>query len=162
MRGSAPKDLLEAVNKLLCENNPTKMFITVWIGILEISTGKLTCANAGHEYPFIRACGGAFRVLRDKHGMMVGVSKKAKYTEYTLELSPGDAIFVYTDGVPEAKDAAGKMYGMERLETALNQAAKESPEGILRFVRSDVKAFVNGAKQFDDVTMLCLLYRGIG
>ena len=160
MRCGSPKDLLESVNRLLCENNPSKMFVTVWIGILEISTGKLTCANAGHENPFIRGCDGVFRMLRDKHGVMVGVTTKAKYTDYTLELSPGDAIFVYTDGVPEANDAAGKMYGMERLETALNQTAGASPEGILRAVRSDVDAFVNGAKQFDDVTMLCLAYRG--
>ncbi|MBO6094408.1 MAG: serine/threonine-protein phosphatase [Oscillospiraceae bacterium] len=162
MLGSSPKDLLESVNRRLCENNPTKMFVTVWIGILEISTGKLTCVNAGHENPFIRSRGGAFRVLRDKHGVMVGVTEKAKYINYTLELSPGDTIFVYTDGVPEANDAAGKMYGMERLEIALNQAPKESPEEILFSVRSDVNAFVNGAKQFDDMTMLCLVYRGIG
>ncbi|MBR1408406.1 MAG: serine/threonine-protein phosphatase [Clostridia bacterium] len=160
MRGCSPKGLLESVNRLLCENNPSKMFVTVWIGILEISTGKLTCANAGHENPFIRAGGGTFRVLRDKHGVMVGVTKKAQYTEYTLELSQGDAVFVYTDGVPEANDAAGKMYGTERLKAVLNQAEKESPEEILRSVRSDVNAFVNSAKQFDDMTMLCLLYRG--
>jgi len=157
--GGSPGEILTSVNAQLCEDNRMMMFVTVWLGILEISTGKLTCANAGHEFPFIRA-GGAYRLLKDKHDMMVGAMKKAKYTEYTLLLAPGDALFVYTDGVPEASNAAGEMFGMDRLEAALNRAADQSPEAILRSVRADVDAFVNGAKQFDDLTMLCMEYRG--
>ena len=158
--GGTPGEILTAVNAQISKGNESKMFVTVWLGILEISTGKLTCANAGHEFPIIRAEDGVFRVFRDKHGMMVGVIGKAKYTDYELTLRPGDAIFVYTDGVPEANNAAGEMYGMDRLEAALNRTAGQSPEGILRVVRSDVDAFVDGAKQFDDLTMLCLEYRG--
>ena len=75
-------------------------------------------------------------------------------------LSPGDRIFVYTDGVPDANNAAGETYGMSRLEAALNRTAGESPEAVLQTVRADVDAFVNGAKQFDDLTMLCLKYKG--
>ena len=158
--GGNPGEILTSANAQLCRDNAMKMFVTVWLGILEISTGKLTCANAGHEYPVIRGQDGRFRIFRDRHGAMVGVMKKAKYTDYILTLEPGDAVFVYTDGVPEANNAAGEMYGIERLEAALNRVADQSPEGILRGVRADVDAFVAGAKQFDDLTMLCLEYRG--
>ena len=82
------------------------------------------------------------------------------YRELAIDLKPGAKIFLYTDGIPEANNAAGEMYGMERLEAALNRTDGQSPEGILRVVRSDVDAFVDGAKQFDDLTMLCLEYRG--
>lgn len=125
------------------------------------STGLLTCANAGHEYPFIRT-GGAFRLLRDRHDMMVGIMQKARFPEYTLALSPGDAVFVYTNGVPEANNAADEMFGMDRPAALLNRAPGDSPEGILKAVRADVDAFVDGARQFDDLTMLCLIYWGTG
>ena len=159
--GGSPAEIISSVNAQLCQDNKTKMFVTVWLGILELSTGKLTCVNAGHEYPFLRAHDGRFRKLQDKHGMMVGAMEQAKYTDYTLSLEPGDSIFVYTDGVPEANNAAGAMYGMERLEAALNRLADRSPEDILHGVRRDVDVFVDGAEQFDDVTMLCLEYKGL-
>ena len=136
------------------------MFVTVWLGILEISTGMLTCSNAGHEYPFIRGKDGAFHQYEDKHGFVVGGLKKMKYTDYELMLKPGDAIFVYTDGVPEASNTESEFYGMERLEQALNQKAGLTPQEILKTVRQDVDQFVGGGKQFDDLTMLCLEYRG--
>lgn len=160
MRGFAPKVLMETVNRLLCDNNPNGMFVSVWLGILEISTGKLTCVNAGHEYPFIRSHGGAFRLFRDKHGLVAGVMPKTRYTDYILMLEPGDAVFVYTDGVCEANDREGNMYGMERLENALNLKSGQVPTEIVRAVRRDVDAFVGDASQFDDLTMLCLEYCG--
>ncbi|MBR1408575.1 MAG: SpoIIE family protein phosphatase [Clostridia bacterium] len=157
--GGTPGEILASVNAQLCANNEMKMFVTVWLGILEISTGCLSCVNAGHEYPFIRSRG-TFRVYRDRHCMMAGAMKNAKFTDYTLQLEPGDALFVYTDGVPEANDASGGMYGMERLNDTLNRAAAENPEGIVRAVRADVDAFTAGADPFDDLTLLCLEYRG--
>ena len=159
--GGGPGEILTSVNAHLCKDNAMKMFVTVWLGILEISTGRLTCANAGHEYPIVRGVGGEFRVLRDRHGMVIGAMRKASYTDYTLDLAPGDAIFVYTDGVLEANNAAGEMYGMDRLEATLNRVADQSPEAILDAVRADVDAFVAGAKQFDDMTMLYMEYRGL-
>ena len=108
----------------------------------------------------ITASGNVQPVLFRKGGIMAGVMKKAKYPEYTLTLSPGDAVFVYTDGAPEANDAAGEMYGMERLEATLNRSAGLDPEELLGAVRLDVDAFVGNALQFDDLTMLCLTYRG--
>ena len=91
------------------------MFITVWIGILEISTGRMTAANAGHEYPAIRRKGGFFELYKDKHGFVIGGMEGISYKEYVLELDPGDKLFVYTDGVPEATAEGGEMFGMERI-----------------------------------------------
>ena len=158
--GKSPKETLMASNAALCVNNAEKMFVTVWLGILELNSGKLVCSNAGHEYPAIRGEDGVFRIFRDKHGLMVGGYAKAKYTEYELTLAPGDAVFVYTDGVPEANNAAGEFYGMERLEAVLGRAGRARPQDILNSVKADVDQFVNGAKQFDDLTMLCVEYRG--
>ena len=159
--GGTPGEILTAVNAEMSRGNVSKMFVTVWMGILDVNTGVLTCSNAGHEYPFIRSGDGVFRMFRDKHDIMVAVMERAKYKNYELTLQPGDAIFVYTDGVPEANNAAGEMFGMKRLEDALNRLADQTPEGILQGVREDVDAFVDGAQQFDDLTMLCMEYRGV-
>ena len=160
--GGTPGEILTEANAELSKKNKHKMFVTVWMGILELSTGMLTCTNAGHEYPVIRGQDGVFRVFRDKHGIPVAAMPKMKYRDYELRMEPGDAIFVYTDGVPEASNEKGDMYGMERLEETLNRLAGENPEGILRGIREDVDQFVKDAKQFDDLTMLCLEYRGRG
>ena len=135
------------------------MFVTVWMGILNLEDGVMTCTNAGHEYPVIRR-EGKFEVYNDKHGLVIGGMSGIKYKDYEVKLNPGDAVFVYTDGVPEANNADGEFYGMERLEEALNRAGNGTPEEILTTVRADVDAFVAGAAQFDDLTMLCLEYRG--
>ena len=136
------------------------MFVTVWMGILDLTTGVMKCTNAGHEYPVLRGSDGVFRIFRDKHKLVIGGLPHTKYEDYELKLEPGDAIFVYTDGVPEANNAAGEQYGMERMEKALNRSPLESPERILEQVRADVDSFVDGTKQFDDLTMLCLEYKG--
>ena len=159
-QGGTPGEILTAVNAQICKNNKSKMFVTVWMAILDVRTGRLVCANAGHEYPAIRGGDGVFHIFRDRHGLVVGGHPKSRYRDYELTLAPGDAVFVYTDGVPEANDALGQFYGMERMEAALNRVAKETPREILTSVKADVDQFVGGAKQFDDLTMLCIEYRG--
>ena len=99
-------------------------------------------------------------MLRDRHGMVLGAIEQARYQDYEIRLTPGDAVFVYTDGVPEANDEDGRFYGLERMEKALERAAGRDPEGILRMVREDVNAFTGDAGQFDDLTMLCVEYKG--
>ena len=158
--GGSPGEILTAANEELSKNNNSKMFVTVWLGILELSTGKLTCTNAGHEYPIVRGQDGVFRVYKDKHGLVVGAMSASKYRDYELHLAPGDAVFVYTDGVPEANNAAGEFYGMGRLEAALNRIDDAHPREILEGVKADVDVFVDGAEQFDDLTMLCMVYNG--
>ena len=159
-QGGTPAEILTDVNAHVARNNESQMFVTVWMGILDLKSGVLTCTNAGHENPAVCGSDGVFRIFRDKHGMIVGAMEKAKYRDYEITMEPGSKIFVYTDGVPDASDAAGERYGTNRLEAALNRIASGSPEEILHDIRTDIDAFVNGAKQFDDLTMLCLMYKG--
>ncbi|MBR5338077.1 MAG: SpoIIE family protein phosphatase [Lachnospiraceae bacterium] len=154
------KAVLEDVNNLICSNNREKMFVTVWIGILDINTGVLTASNAGHEYPILKEPEGDFEIIKDKHGFVVGAKKNMKYTDYEITMRPGSKLFVYTDGVPEATDAAEKLFGMERTLDALNAVKEGSVEEILAGVDAHVRSFVGDAEQFDDLTMLCIEYRG--
>ena len=160
MLGSSPAQVLTRTNEAICSNNQEEMFITVWLGILEISTGKLTAANAGHEYPVVMQPDGRFEIFRDKHGLVIGAMDGMKYREYEMELKPGAKLFVYTDGVPEAANAENEMFGMDRLVTALNKVRDGSPEDVLAGVSRDLDRFVRDAEQFDDVTMLCMEYKG--
>ena len=159
-QGGNPGEIMNAVNDEICRDNKSRMFVTVWLGIVDLNTGVMTCANAGHEYPFVRGQDGAFRILKDKHGIVLGALEGARYKDYEIQLMPGDAVFVYTDGIPEANNADGEFYGLERMEKALNSAADRDPEGILQGIREAVNAFTGEARQFDDMTMLCLEYKG--
>ena len=160
MAGLSPREILERVNEQICANNREEMFVTVWMGILEISTGRITAASAGHEYPVLMQPGGRFELVRDRHGFVLGGMSGMKYREYELQLDPGAKLFVYTDGVPEATDAQGGLFGTERMLGALNHIPGGTPEEILRMVSRHVKAFSGEAPQFDDLTMLCLHYIG--
>ncbi len=160
--GGTPAEILNFVNANICAHNKAEMFVTVWLGILDLSTGKLTAANAGHEYPAIKRADGSFETLRDKHGFVVGGLAESTYKDYELTLAPGDKIFVYTDGVPEATDAENNLFGQERMLAALNDSADGTPETILKNVSREVDSFVKNAEQFDDLTMLCIEYKGQG
>ncbi len=159
--GKSPGRILTDTNASICSNNMMEMFVTVWIGILELSTGKLTASNAGHEYPVIKAPDGSFELYKDKHGFVVGGMEGLVYKDYELEMKPGSKLFLYTDGVPEATDTESRMFGIERLLAALNEEPCATPTGILKHVREAVDDFVKEAEQFDDLTMLCLEYRGV-
>lgn len=159
LMGESPKEILMNVNEQLCENNQTQMFVTVWIAILDIKTGKLTAANAGHEYPAIQKSGEDFTLYKDKHGFVLAGMEHMKYREYEIQLEPGDTIFVYTDGVTEAADETEQLYGTERLLHALNLQKGVSPKELLHGVQKDIDMFVGDAIQFDDITMLAMTYR---
>ena len=161
MANSSPASVLEDVNNIICENNREQMFVTVWLGILDIETGILTAANAGHEYPVIKPPDGTFDIVKDKHGFVIGGMKGVKYKDYDLKMLPGSKLFVYTDGIPEAKNASDEMFGINRTVLALNRVADQDPEQILPAVEDSVWKFVGDAEQFDDMTMLCIEYRGI-
>ena len=158
--GQSASEILAKTNEALCSNNKMEMFVTIWIGILEISTGKVTAANAGHEFPVFKKASGKFEIFKDKHGFVVGGMDGVKYKEYTMQLNPGDKLFVYTDGLPEATDAKERMFGTERMVSTLNEDADRTPKEILKHVREGVQEFVQDAEQFDDLTMLCLEYKG--
>lgn len=159
MLGIGPSEVLAKANEALCAQNKMEMFVTTWIGILEMSTGRLNCSNAGHEYPAV-CHGGKFELFRDKHGLVLGGMEGARYRDYEIQLSKGDKVFVYTDGVPEATNANLEMYGTDRMIDALNMRREAEPKEILRNVRASVDGFVGSAEQFDDLTMVCLEYRG--
>ncbi|MBR1796972.1 MAG: PP2C family protein-serine/threonine phosphatase [Clostridiales bacterium] len=159
--GKSPAEVLRDTNNSICKNNREDMFVTVWLGILEISTGKLTCANAGHEYPVLCSSEGAFELYKDRHGFVIGGMAGVNYKEYEIALKPGSKLFVYTDGVPEATDANNELFGTDRMLDALNADKKADPQKILTNVRSSVDSFVKDAEQFDDLTMLCLEYKGV-
>ena len=159
MLGRPVGEILARTNDLICANNQMEMFVTVWMGILEISTGKIRAANAGHEYPAVMQ-DGCFRLCRDRHSFVIGGLTDVSYREYELQLEKGDKLFLYTDGVTEATDEKGELFGTERMLGALNAYADSSPQEILTGVRDAVDAFVGEAEQFDDMTMLCLTYKG--
>ena len=156
LMGKAPQDVLAAVNNQLCENNEAEMFVTAWLGIYEISTGRLTAANAGHEFPAVRHGDGKFELYKDRHGFVLAGMEGSRYHPYEMTLQPGDTLFVYTDGVAEATDASNTLYGTDRMLAALNASGDSRPAGLLENVKSDIDRFVGEAPQFDDITMLCL------
>ena len=158
MMGDATNAVMERVNNRICKNNANNMFVTIWLGVLEISTGKLKATNAGHEYPCIRRANGDYEVIRDQHGLVVGAMEGIPYTEYELQLEHGDSIFVYTDGVPEAMNEAEELFGEERLLEALNKDPGADVKTIIKNVKDGIDAFVGEAPQFDDITMLALKF----
>lgn len=159
--GGSPSEILRRTNNAICVNNKEEMFVTIWLGILEVSTGIMRTANAGHEYPAIRKDGGSYELYMDKHGMAIGVFEDLEYEEAVIELKPGDKLFVYTDGVPEATKSDYKLFGTERMLSALNSNPNGSPEEMLKTVREAVNAFVKDAEQYDDLTMMCFEYKGV-
>lgn len=154
--GDSPAKVLEVVNNQLCENNKAEMFVTVWFGVMQISTGKIVAANAGHEKPIIRKADGEFEIFKDKHGFVMGGMEGMKYKEYEFEIEKGGCLFVYTDGVPEATSSDSELFGMERLVQVLNEEKDAPLPDILKSVKVSIDKFVKDAPQFDDITMLAL------
>ena len=158
--GKSPAEILANVNSQLCDGNEAELFVTVWLAILELSTGKGVAANAGHEHPTICRKDGQYELVVYRHSLAVAAMEGVRFRQHEFQLHPGDRLFVYTDGVPEATDADGKMFGAERMLAALNQDPAAPPEKLLRTVRREIDAFAGNAPQFDDITMLGLYYQG--
>lgn len=157
--GGTPAEILTFANDNICERNKMMMFVTLWLGIIELSTGKVIAANAGHEDAAVYRKGGAFELFKTRHGIPVGAMEGVRYRDFEMQLNPGDKIFIYTDGVPEATDKDDEMYGLDRMIEALNACRDADPQGILEGVHRDVNEFVGDAPQFDDLTMLCVAYK---
>ncbi len=156
-------DLADAVahaNARLCEGNDAGMFVTAWQGVLDVRAGLVTYVNAGHNPPLVRHADGAFEYLRGRGGFVLAGVEGVRYRTQTLQLLPGDALFLYTDGVTEATDAAEQLYGEDRLLAALNASADADAQTMTARVQADVERFVGEAPQFDDITMLALRYLG--
>ena len=158
--GGKPSEILERVNKAVYANNKAHMFVTVWLGILEISTGKLVTSSAGHEFPIINI-NGQYELFKDKHGLAIGAMPNSKYVDSEIQLKSGDQVFVYTDGVAEATNFNKQLFGTERTVEALNNLPQGiSQKEVLEGVKKAVDEFVKDAPQFDDLTMIGLKYIG--
>lgn len=162
MMGNSPAEVLRFVNNQLCMDNHEDMFVTVWYGCLDLETGVLEAANAGHEYPIFKYPDGRFELMKNKHGLVIGAMEGARYKSYELQMEPGSKLFLYTDGVPEATNANNELFGTDRLVQTLREKETGTPKEILAHVDSVVKDFVKDAPQFDDLTMLCIEYIGPG
>ena len=154
--GGTPGEILTFVNNSICEHNKADMFVTLWLGILELSTGRITAANAGHDDAAVYRKNGSFELYKTKHGFVAGAMPGIEYKNFEFQLEKGDKLFLYTDGVPEATDKNNQMYTMGRMVDALNEYKEQSPREILNGIHRSVNEFVGDAPQFDDLTMLCV------
>ena len=161
MSGEDPKDVLYDVNNQLCEGNIAELFVTVWMAKISLSTGVGLAVNAGHEHPAIRHKDGSFELVEYKHSPAVATMEGLKFRQHEFKMEPGDAFFVYTDGVTEAADATNVFFGTDRMLEALNKNSTADPQGLLENVAEEIKAYVREAKQFDDITMLAFQYNGL-
>lgn len=159
--GKTPAQVLYDVNTALCNKNVEDMFVTAWIGILDLAAGKMICANAGHEYPIMRKPGEPYEIIKDKHGLVLGGMRDVGYRDYELEMDPGASLFLYTDGLTEAIDPDKQMFGTERIEEKLNTDPDRSPEEIVRGMKEAVGEYVKGMEPFDDLTMMSFTYHGM-
>ena len=158
--GKPPEEVFTEVNRQLCEANDENLFVTAWMGVLEISTGKLVYVNAGHNPPVIGRKNGETEFLRSRPGFVLAGLDFTKYRAGSLELMPGDLLYLYTDGVTEAMNTAQELYGEERLKRTLDANVSAAPEEIFKAVKKDLDDFVADAPQFDDITMLAMRYLG--
>lgn len=158
--GKSPAVICNMANNGLCEGNDADMFVTVWISIIDLETGHAVCSNAGHEYPIIKRANGDYELYKQKHNIALAVMKDMPFKEYEFDLEPGDSLFVYTDGIPEAINVRQEAYGTDRLVDVLNKYKDLSQKDILGFTRQDIRLFVGKADQFDDVTMIGFKYLG--
>ena len=158
--GKSPGEILAAVNDQLCVGNESGFFVTVWLAIIELSTGKGVATNAGHEHPVLRRAGGTYESVVYRHSLAVGVMEGMNFREHEFLLHPGDRIYVYTDGVPEATNAKDELFGGARMLESLNSHKGDSLQELLPNVKKDIDLFVGEAPQFDDITMLGFDYFG--
>ena len=157
-----PAAAFTRVNAELCRSNTANMFLTAWCGVLDLATGQVTFANAGHNPPMkVEARGtegSKSKYITEKSGPVLAFLDGVEYTPFTFSLSPGDLLFLYTDGVTEALDSKGSLFGEERLENAVNVVAKPNPKSVCNVVRMAVAAFAEGVPQADDLTVLAVEY----
>ena len=158
--GGSPSEILHDVNNQLCEGNEADLFVTVWLGILDLSSGKVVSSNAGHEYPAIKHKDKNYELFITKNSPAVATMEGMRFKQTEFELQPGDYIYLYTDGVAEATNSDDILYGTDRMIEALNKTENYSLEETLKFMKNDIDNFVGDAPQFDDITMLSLKYNG--
>ena len=161
LAGESPSQILSNVNDQLCEGNEAELFVTVWLAIVQLSTGKGIAANAGHEHPALRRADGSYELVVYRHSPAVAAMEGMRFKEHEFELHPGDGLFVYTDGVTEATNSELKLFGTDNMLDALNRDPMAAPGVLLKNVRDGIDTFVGDMDQFDDITMLGFSYFGL-
>ena len=157
--GMTVNDIFTKANEKLCENNESGMFVTAWMGILDLTTGNLQFANAGHNPPLIKRANGDFEYLKTRAGFVLAGMEGVRYRACELTLNPGDRLFLYTDGVPEATNSDNKLYGEDRLIDFMNHNSAMEAVSLLPALKNNIDEFVGEAPQFDDITMLMFDYK---
>lgn len=152
--GQRPSDVFTTVNRLLCKGNDAGLFVTSWMGIIDLKDGKLTYVNAGHNPPLLKRGDGDFEYLRSRPGFVLAGMEGMKYLQNEIELCPGDRLFLYTDGVTEATNTDKQLYGEHRLSDYMNSHITDTATDILHGLKADIDGFAGEAEQFDDITML--------
>ena len=156
-KGASEEDIMRRTNVQVCANNPEMMFVTIFLGIYHIKQRTLRYVNAGHEYPALyRQDEGRFKLIEADNDLPVGFDPNVEYTVHSIDLKPGDKLFLYTDGIPEANDPEGEMYGNERMLSALTRSAGLAGDMFLKAVSEEVGSFMGETEQFDDMTMLLM------
>lgn len=158
--GGRPAEILGRANDALCEGNEDSMFVTVWIAEIDLKSGHVISCNAGHEYPLIRRAGALYEENLEKHDFALGVMEDKSFKEKEWDLKPGDSVFVYSDGVPEAQNINDEFFGIDRALQVLNEDPDGSADEIVNKVKTSVTEFEAGRDKFDDTTMLCFKYLG--
>jgi len=158
--GLPAAQVLQKTNEMICAENKNNMFVTVWFGILDRTTGRIKAASAGHEYPILRGNTGEFQLIKDKHGFVIGGMEGCRYREYDIDLEPGSTLFLYTDGAAEATNSQDELFNTNRMLEALNQDPELQPEELCMAMDKAIDEFVGEAPQFDDLTMVCIRYNG--
>ena len=158
-RGLAVNEIFTKANEKLCENNESSMFVTAWMGIIDITTGNMQFANAGHNPPLLKRADGSFAYLKTRAGFVLAGMEGIRYRAGELTLGPGDRLFLYTDGVTEATNVENELYGEDRLQAFMNRNEAMEATALLPALKADIDAFVGEAPQFDDITMLIFDYQ---
>lgn len=158
LRGESPAEIMAAINRQLCDETDAAMFVTAYCGVLDLRTGELRFANAGHNPPLLVAAGGEVREVPTRPGLVLGYLPTFRYVEETTTLAPGDVLFLYTDGISEATNLSEQLFSVDRLTATLRESAAESAAGIAAATLSAVERFVGEAPQSDDLTLLCFRY----
>lgn len=162
LQGFSPAEVLQNVSEQVLEGNNAGMFTTVWLAVLELSTGKGLAANAGQEHPALRRAGKRFELQEYRHSPPVGAMEGVRFRDHGFQLEPGDTLFVYTDGVKNSKNPKEETFGKERILEALNREPGATPSVLLQTMKSAIDSFYGEAQQTDDLTMLSLKYYGTG
>ena len=156
----SPAQILYHVNEQLCENNESGYFVTIWFAMIDLTTGEGVAVNAGHEYPAVCRAQGSYELIRSKHSMAVGTLPGIRFREHAFHMDPGDQLFVYTDGVPEAINKENEQFGTDRMLEVLNRNRNAASKVLLTQMKEEIDAFAGDVPQFDDTTMLCFHYNG--